>query len=101
MAWRRSSISQISQHLEADLRDAAMLVYLTASEGLGSGALLAMSAGVPVIASRVGGLPEIVRHRETGLLVEEYCGIDRGGDPRIDARIACSRAGWVRRAGAR
>jgi glycosyltransferase involved in cell wall biosynthesis len=29
-----------------------------------------MSAGVPVIASRVGGLPEIVRHRETGLLVE-------------------------------
>ena len=60
----------IAQHLESDLRDAAMLVYLTASEGLGSGALLAMSAGVPVIASRVGGLPEIVRHRETGLLVE-------------------------------
>jgi glycosyltransferase involved in cell wall biosynthesis len=60
----------ITRHLEADLRDAAMLVYLTASEGLGSGALLAMSAGVPVIASRVGGLPEVVRHRETGLLVE-------------------------------
>ena len=60
----------LSQHLEADLRDAAILVYLTASEGLGSGALLAMSAGVPVIASRVGGLPEIVQHRETGLLVE-------------------------------
>jgi Glycosyl transferases group 1/Glycosyltransferase Family 4 len=61
---------EISQHLEADLRDAAILVYLTASEGLGSGALLAMSAGVPVIASRVGGLPEVVKHRETGLLVE-------------------------------
>jgi glycosyltransferase involved in cell wall biosynthesis len=60
----------VSRHLESDLRHAAMLVYLTASEGLGSGALLAMSAGVPVIASRVGGLPEIVRHRETGLLVE-------------------------------
>jgi glycosyltransferase involved in cell wall biosynthesis len=59
-----------SQHLESDLREAGMLVYLTASEGLGSGALLAMSAGVPVIASRVGGLPEVVRHRETGLLVK-------------------------------
>jgi glycosyltransferase involved in cell wall biosynthesis len=29
-----------------------------------------MSAGVPVIASNIGGLPEIVRHRETGLIVE-------------------------------
>ena len=29
-----------------------------------------MSAGVPVVASRTGGLPEIVRHGETGLLVE-------------------------------
>jgi Glycosyl transferases group 1/Glycosyltransferase Family 4 len=60
----------IARRLEAELPAAAMLVYLTASEGLGSGALLAMSAGVPVIASRVGGLPEVVRHRETGLLVE-------------------------------
>ena len=39
-------------------------------EGLGSGALLAMSAGVPVVASGVGGLPEIVRHGENGLLVD-------------------------------
>jgi glycosyltransferase involved in cell wall biosynthesis len=31
---------------------------------------MAMSAGVPVVASRVGGLREILRHRETGLLVE-------------------------------
>jgi len=75
IALRKDAIApeldlDVSQHLESDLRDAAMLVYLTASEGLGSGALLAMSAGVPVIASRVGGLPEVVRHRETGLLVK-------------------------------
>ncbi len=61
---------EITQRLEFDLPEASMLVYLTASEGLGSGALLALSAAVPVIASRVGGLPEAVRHRETGLLVE-------------------------------
>jgi spore coat protein SA len=29
-----------------------------------------MANGVPVIASRVGGLPEIVLHQGTGLLVE-------------------------------
>jgi glycosyltransferase involved in cell wall biosynthesis len=56
--------------LEKELADAAMLVYVTNSEGLGSGALLAMSAGVPVIASNVGGLPEVIRHGENGLLVD-------------------------------
>jgi glycosyltransferase involved in cell wall biosynthesis len=61
---------KLSTDLERDLRDAAVLVYITHSEGLGSGALLAMSAGVPVVASDVGGLPEIIRHGENGLLVE-------------------------------
>jgi hypothetical protein len=59
-----------STDLERDLPEAGSFVYLTQSEGLGSAALLAMSAGVPVIASKIGGLPEIVRHGETGLLVE-------------------------------
>jgi len=58
-----------SRNLEVDLRRASFLLYLTRSEGLGSGILMAMSAGVPVIASSVGGVPEIVRHNETGLLV--------------------------------
>jgi len=57
-------------HLEEELPDAAILVYVTNSEGLGSGALLAMSAAVPVIASNVGGLGEVIRHGENGLLVE-------------------------------
>jgi len=29
-----------------------------------------MSTGKPVVASRIGGIPEIVRHNENGLLVE-------------------------------
>ena len=60
----------LTGNLERDLPQAAAFVYITHAEGLGSAALLAMSAGVPVIASRVGGLPEVVRDRETGLLVE-------------------------------
>src|SRR5258707_6618893 len=42
-----------STDLETDLKDAGLFVYITQSEGLGSGVLLAMSAGVPVIASNV------------------------------------------------
>jgi hypothetical protein len=59
----------LSTDLERDLAAAGLFVYITHSEGLGSGILLAMSAGVPVVASRVGGIPEIVEHETSGLLV--------------------------------
>jgi hypothetical protein len=57
-------------NLEDEIPNAGVLVYVTNSEGLGSGALLAMSAAVPVVASNVGGLGEVIRHGENGLLVE-------------------------------
>ena len=43
---------KLSNDLERDLASAAIFVYITHSEGLGSAVLLAMSAGVPVVASR-------------------------------------------------
>jgi glycosyltransferase involved in cell wall biosynthesis len=61
-------IAKNASNLERDLLHASLLVYLTEAEGLGSGALLAMSAGVPVIASRVGGLPEAIESGVNGIL---------------------------------
>lgn len=58
-----------SADLTRDLPGACMLIYLTREEGLGSAVLLAMSAGVPVIASAVGGLRELIRDGDNGLLV--------------------------------
>jgi glycosyltransferase involved in cell wall biosynthesis len=50
---------------------AGMDIFLLASrwEGLPVAILEAMAAGLPVIATSVGGTPEIVVHGETGLLV--------------------------------
>ncbi len=57
-----------SRDLQRGLRQASLFVYITKLEGLGSAALLAMSYGVPVLASDTGGLPEIVQPGVTGLL---------------------------------
>ncbi len=47
----------------------SMLVHPVTAEGLGVALLQAASCGVPVVASNVGGVPEIVIDNETGLLV--------------------------------
>lgn len=60
-----------STDLPTDLATASLFVYASDMEGLGSAALLAQSAGVPVIASRVGGLPEAIEDGVTGTLVNQ------------------------------
>lgn len=50
-------------------RRAALLVHPARWEGFGLALLEAMLAGLPVVASRVSSIPEVVRDGETGLLV--------------------------------
>lgn len=40
------------------------------SESFGLAALEAMSCGLPVVSSSVGGLPELIKHNETGFIAE-------------------------------
>lgn len=47
-----------------------LVVHPADIEGLGVSLLQAAAAGVPIIASRTGGIPEIVHHRENGLLID-------------------------------
>lgn len=48
---------------------ADLFVMPSHSEGSPNALLEAMVAGVPILASRVGGIPEIVSHQQTALLV--------------------------------
>ncbi|WP_433212646.1 glycosyltransferase [Microtetraspora malaysiensis] len=57
------------ERIPAVLRDVDVLVLPSRYEELGSVLVEAMYSGVPVVASATGGVPELVRHRESGLLV--------------------------------
>lgn len=46
-----------------------LLVLPSLNEGVGIVLIEAQGLGVPIVASRVGGIPEIVRENETGILV--------------------------------
>lgn len=51
------------------LSEATVSVLPTLSEGLSNTLIESMAAGVPVVATRVGGNPEVVQDRRTGLIV--------------------------------
>lgn len=46
-----------------------LLVHPATMEGLGVSLLQGAAAGLPIVAARAGGIPEVVRDGETGLLV--------------------------------
>jgi len=52
------------------LKDFDAFVLPSVKESLGIILLEAMACGCPVVASRVGGVVEVVEHEETGLLVK-------------------------------
>ena len=56
---------EISHYLSA----ADLFVHVPLWEGLGVAVIEALAAGLPVVASRVGGIPDLIKDHTTGLLV--------------------------------
>jgi N-acetyl-alpha-D-glucosaminyl L-malate synthase BshA len=56
-------------HFEDVLRECAVFLLTSEAESFGLAALEALASGVPVVAFRVGGVPEVVRDGQTGILV--------------------------------
>ena len=59
----------LTAELDRYLAVADVVVLPSYTEGLPNVALEASAAGIPVVATAVGGTPEVVLHEETGLLV--------------------------------
>ena len=68
-------VENVHEYLQAS----DLFVFPSEDEAFGLSLVEAMSCGLPVIASRVGGIPEIVEHSHNGILV-------RPGDPHALAR---------------
>ena len=52
------------------LKASDIFILPSRSEGLSLALIEAMAAGLPCVAARVGGIPEVINHRENGLLFE-------------------------------
>ncbi|MFQ5535912.1 MAG: N-acetyl-alpha-D-glucosaminyl L-malate synthase BshA [Gemmatimonadota bacterium] len=87
----------LGKHASVDelLACADLVLLPSESESFGLSALEAMACGAPVVASRTGGIPEVVVHGETGLLFppDDMHGMAEAGieilrDPVLHARFS-------------
>jgi len=60
------AVSNVHEYLQA----ADVFVFPSEHEAFGLSLVEAMSCGLPVVACAVGGIPEIIRHSENGILAE-------------------------------
>src|SRR2546422_6059429 len=84
------------QNLVRWLSIADLFLLPSSQESFGLAALEAMACGVPVVASRVGGLPEVIENGVTGFLCPVGAfdmmaarGADLLTDAELRARLTC------------
>lgn len=86
-----------------EMATASVFTQISLQEGLPIALLDAMASGLPVVATAVGGMPEVVQNRITGYVVgpskEAISGALREllGDPNLRRRIGESARLWVAR----
>lgn len=98
----RVHLTNARQDVASWLAAGDLFLFPTKFEGMGIALAEAMAAGLPCIATKVGPIPELIRHGETGFLVEPG---DIGGfssammallsDAEMSSRISRNASEWV------
>ncbi len=93
----RSQVVFLGKHASVDelIACADVLLLPSENESFGLAALEGMASGAPVVASRVGGLPEVVEHGVSGFLLPvgdvdamAEAAVEILSDPRMHTRMA-------------
>ena len=99
---RETTMLGTLDQVEPVLWQADLMLLPSEEESFGLAALEALACGVPVIATRVGGLPEVVPDREAGLLYEvgDVAGMSAGAlgllrDEAAHRRMAVAGRRWA------
>lgn len=94
------------EEIPSILKALDLFVMSSIEEGLGTSLFDAMAAGTPIVATRAGGIPEIVQDGETGVLVEPRNSEALAGavarmlrDESLARRLAAAALEFVRREG--
>jgi starch synthase len=98
----RDNVIWVEKHLSraeliAVLSAATVFACPSIYEPLGIVNLEAMACGIPVVATATGGIPEVVAHEETGLLVPIEQLEDGSGKPLDETKFVADFAGALNR----